>query len=110
MSSTTRKRPANGIAAAKNAIPRAVPAARNAGTAVRQGAEDAAAWARPRVDEVAAWAKPRIDDARSWAAPRLERSGHAVQESIAPAISNAMVSTARRLEVRQARKPRGWDG
>lgn len=123
MSPMTRKRPGSGIAAmrgraaaraqrampaAKNAIPKAVPIAKNAGTAVRQGAEDAAAWARPRVDEVSAWAKPHIDDARSWAAPRLERSGHAVQETIAPAISDAMITTARRLEVTPARKPRGW--
>jgi hypothetical protein len=123
VSSTTRKRSADGLAglrdraaagaqrampAAKNAIPKAVPIARNAGTAVRHSAEDAAAWARPRVDEVTAWAKPRVDDARSWAAPRLERSGHAVQETLAPAISEAMISTARRLEVKPARKPRGW--
>jgi hypothetical protein len=95
----------------QNAIPKAkqaVPLAKNAGNAVLRSAEDAAAWAKPHVDDAAAWAKPHVDDARSWAAPRLERSGIAVQESIAPAISEAMVSAARRLEVPPARKRRRW--
>lgn len=87
------------VPTAKNAIPKAAqqagPLAKNAGTAIRQSAEDAAAWARPRAEEVAAWARPHVDDARAWAAPRLERSGVAVQESIAPAISDAMITAAR---------------
>jgi hypothetical protein len=107
---------------AKSAIPKAkqaVPAAKDAGAAVREagasvstavlrGAEDAAAWARPRVDDAVSWARPHVDDARSWAAPRLERSGVVVQESIAPAISEAMVSAAHKLEVKPPRKRRRW--
>jgi hypothetical protein len=110
------------VPAAKNAIPRAmeaVPIAKNAGHAVLRSAEDAAAWARPRVDDaaawarprvddVAAWAKPRVDDARAWAAPRLERSGLAVQETIGPAISEAMVSAARKIDVKPARRRGRW--
>jgi hypothetical protein len=99
------------VPVAKNAIPKAkqaVPLAKNAGNAVLRSAEDAAAWAKPHVDDAAAWAKPHVDDARSWAAPRLERSGIAVQESIAPVISEAMVSAARRLDVPPARKRRRW--
>jgi hypothetical protein len=99
------------VPAAKNAIPRAkqaVPLAKNAGTVIRHGAEDAAAWARPRADEVAAWARPRVDDARSWAAPRLERSGLAVQDTIAPAISEAMISAARKIEVKPEPRRRRW--
>jgi hypothetical protein len=101
------------------AAKKAVPIAKNAGTAVVRSAEDAAAWAKPRVDDAAAWAKPRVDDAaawakprvddaRAWAAPRLERSGVAVQETIAPAISEAIVSAARRLDVKPARRRRRW--
>jgi hypothetical protein len=97
----------------------AVPAAKNASTTLRRGAEDAsttlrrtaedaAAWARPHVDDAANWARPRLDDARAWAAPRLERGGAAVQENIAPAISEAMVTAARKIDVRPARKSRRW--
>ena len=129
MSLMTRKNPAgNGagvrdravaaaqqaVPAAKNAIPKAKqqagPLARNASTAIRQSAEDAAAWARPRAEDVAAWARPHVDDARAWAAPRLERSGVAVQESIAPAISDAMITAARKLDVKPARRRRRWAG
>jgi hypothetical protein len=122
----TRKHPADDIAgmrdrvaataqravpAAKNALPatdQVVPLAKSAGEAIRHGAEDAAAWARPRVDDVAAWARPHVDDVRSWAAPRLERSGQAVTDTIAPAVSAAMVSAARKIDARPARKRRRW--
>lgn len=119
MALLTRNRPAGGVAAArdravtnaqravpaaKDAAQRAVPAAKDVSRAVRRSAEDAAAWARPRVDDAAAWAKPKVDDARSWAAPKLERSGIAVQETIAPAIADAMVSAARALEVKSTRR------
>jgi hypothetical protein len=124
----TRKHPADDIAgmrdrvaataqravpAAKNALPtpdQVVPLAKSAGEAIRQGAEDAAAWARPRVDDAAAWARPHVDDVRSWAAPRLERSGQAVTDTIAPAVSAAMVSAARKIDAKPARKRRRWAG
>jgi hypothetical protein len=83
-----------------------MPTVMEAGTRVRRGAEDAAAWARPRIDDAAAWARPHVEDARSWAAPRLERSGHAVQETIAPAIADALVAAARKLDVKQSRRRR----
>jgi hypothetical protein len=116
----TRKHAANGgtrvrdraaqvaVPAAKNASATVRQGAGEAATAVRQSAEEAAAWARPRVDEAAAWARPRLDEARAWAAPRLERGGVAVQETIAPAISEAMVTAARKLDVQPARKSRRW--
>jgi hypothetical protein len=126
----TRKHPVDNVVGvrdlavqgAQRAVPaakKAVPLAKNAGTAVARSAEDAAAWAKPRmddaaawakphVDDAAAWAKPHVDDARAWAAPRLERSGLAVQETLAPAISEAIVAAARRLDVKPARKRRRW--
>jgi hypothetical protein len=94
--------------AAKNASTTLRRGAEDAGTTLRRSAEDAAAWARPQLDDAAAWAKPRLDDARAWAAPRLERGGTAVQETIAPAISEAMVTAARKLDVQPARKNRRW--
>jgi hypothetical protein len=104
------KKPAGGVAGARDramaSAQRAVPAVKEAGNAVRRGAEDAAAWARPHVDDATAWAKPRVEDARSWAAPRLERSGKAVQDTIAPAIADAMTSAARAMEVKRSRRRR----
>lgn len=108
MALLTRNRPAGSVAAARDRAvanaQRAVPAAKDVTSAVRRSAEDAAAWAKPRVDDAAAWAKPKVDDARSWAAPKLERSGIAVQETIAPAIADAMVSAARAIDVKPARR------
>ncbi len=66
----------------------AVPKAKQAGAVALQGSQDAVAWAAPRVD-----------DARSWAAPHLESAGIAVRETIAPKISDAMVSAAHKLDV-----------
>jgi hypothetical protein len=119
----TRKHAANGGPSMRERAARSaqltMPAAKSASTTLRRGAEDAsttlrrsaedaAAWARPHVDDAAAWARPRLDEARAWAAPRLERGGVAVQENIAPAISDAMVTAARKLDARPARKSRHW--
>jgi len=110
----TRKRPTDAslaairgraARAARQAVPvarQAVPAAKNAGinagVAARHGAENAVAWAAPHVDTAVAWAAPHVDGARSWAAPHIERSGVAVRDTIAPKISDALVTAAHRLE------------
>ena len=44
--------------------------------------------------------------ARAWAAPRVERTGIAVQEQLAPRVSDMMIATARRLEPAKARRRR----
>lgn len=49
-----------------------------------------------------------VHQARSWAAPRVEQAGVAVQERIAPAVSGAMISTARRMQPAPARQRRRW--
>ena len=49
-----------------------------------------------------------VNQARSWAAPRVEQAGVAVQERIAPAVSTAMISTARRMQPVQSRSRRRW--
>lgn len=46
--------------------------------------------------------------ARVWAAPRIERTGVAVQERLAPRVSEMMVSTARRVQPRVVRSRRRW--
>lgn len=79
---------------AQQAAQQAVPLARSAGVTARQGADSAVAWATPLVDA-----------ARSWAAPQIEQSAHALSETIAPMISDALLLAARKIEAPQ-RKPR----
>ena len=49
-----------------------------------------------------------VQQARFWAAPRVEQAGVTVQERIAPAVSSAMISTARRMQPVQPRSRRRW--
>ena len=77
--------------AAQQAVPlakQAVPLARNAGSSARQGADSAVAWAAPLVEA-----------ARSWTAPQLEQAAHAISESIAPMISEALINAAHKIDV-----------
>ena len=83
MPTVVRKRARDVADRAAPIAKQAVPIAKQAGIAARHGAEDAVAWAAPRVDE-----------ARSWVAPRIERTGIAVRDSIAPRISDALVTAA----------------
>ncbi len=46
--------------------------------------------------------------ARAWAAPRVEATGVAVQERLAPRVSAAMVTAARRMEPPKAQQRRRW--
>jgi hypothetical protein len=46
--------------------------------------------------------------ARAWTAPRVEAGGLAVQERLAPAVSAAMVTAARRIDPPRARRRRRW--
>jgi hypothetical protein len=45
-------------------------------------------------------------EARAWTAPRVEAGGVAVQERLAPAVSAAMVTAARRIEPPKAKRRR----
>ena len=86
--------------AAMQAVPKAknaVPLAKNAGLTARHSAEDAVAWAAPKVN-----------DARAWAAPHVEQVGLAVRDKIAPAISDAIVEAAHRLDAPTAPRRRLW--
>ena len=116
MSLMTRKHPAGNGAGVRDravaAVQQAVPAAKNASTAAREQAlplaRNASAAIQQSAEDVATWARPHVEDARAWAAPRLERSGQAVSESIAPAIADAMITAAHKLEVKPARRRRRW--
>lgn len=83
-------------AAAQLAAQQAVPFARSAGTSVRQGADSAVAWATPKVDA-----------ARSWAAPQIEQTAQAISDNLAPMISGALVSAARKIDTKPAKPRRG---
>ena len=72
---------------AREKASQAVPLAKRAGDAARQGAGDVAARARPHVHR-----------ARRWAAPRVERTGKAVQEKVAPQVSDMLTKAAQRLD------------
>ena len=49
-----------------------------------------------------------VHQARTWAAPRVEQAGVAVQERLAPAVSTAMITTARRIQPVPTRSRRRW--
>jgi len=66
----------------------AMPLAQNAGMTMRQGAGSAMSRTTPVVEA-----------ARSWAAPQLEQAAHAITETIAPMISDALLTAAHKIEV-----------
>lgn len=70
-----------------------VPIAQNASMSVRQGAGSAMARATPAVEA-----------ARSWAAPQLEQSAHAITDTIAPMISDALLVAAQKIDVPKPRR------
>jgi hypothetical protein len=67
---------------------------------VRRAAQDGATGAKT-------WATPHVHRARSWAAPRVENAGHAVRDSIAPKVSDALVSAAQRIDSKASTR-RSW--
>jgi len=84
--------------AAQQAAPiarQAVPLARSAGQSVKQSTDGAIARAAPYADA-----------ARAWAAPRLEQSAAVVSENIAPMISDALVTAARKIDTKPSKRRR----
>ena len=79
----------------------------------KAGALRAQELARQATTQVAPLAKSAqesagrgLHDARAWTAPRVEAGGIAVQERLAPAVSAAMVTAARRIDPPKARRRR----
>jgi hypothetical protein len=99
VSVTTRKQPVSNSNGLSDRVARAgrpvgtlagktVPLAQSASMTVRQGADSAIAKATPAVEA-----------ARSWAAPQLEQSAHAITDTIAPMISEALITAAHKIDV-----------
>jgi hypothetical protein len=72
----------------------------------RTRARQAAASLKPVARGGSAAAKHGVRATRAWAAPQLERTGHAVQDRIAPKISALLSSAARRIEPGKPRRKR----
>ena len=121
MSLLTRKPPATGYVMlteqARSAARQAIPVAMNATSTAAQQAGPIARQAVPMAKtagqsvlqgtgEALAWATPYADAARAWAAPKLEQSAAAVSENIAPMISDALISAARKIETKPAKRRR----
>jgi hypothetical protein len=73
-----------------------------AGAAAKAGAQRrarrAAAQARPLTASARTAARQGIHHARSWAAPRLDRTGHSLEERVAPKVAAMLSAAARRIE------------
>jgi hypothetical protein len=53
-------------------------------------------------------AKRGLHITRKWAAPRLERTGQAVQDTVAPKVSAALKSAARKVDPQKPRHRLRW--
>ena len=53
-------------------------------------------------------ARKGIVHARIWAAPRLERTGHTLEDQVAPRMAAMLSAAARRIEPPQPRRRRRW--
>jgi hypothetical protein len=67
-------------------------------------ARQAAVSLKPAAQSASAMTSRGVRRTRAWAAPQIERTGHLVQDRLAPKISSLLSSAARRVE---PGKPRG---
>lgn len=81
-------------------------AAQQAALQAQAAAQHAGPLAKTAKDGAVAWATPKVDSARAWAAPQLEQSARAISENLAPTISSALMSAARKIDAPQREKPR----
>jgi len=106
----TKKQPTNasGKFLANTAMfrPKAQIAAQQAALHAQAAAQQAGPLAKNVRNGAVAWATPKVDSARAWAAPQLEHSAHAISDTLAPMISSALISTARKIDAPQRKKPR----
>lgn len=66
-----------------------------------------AAHAKPLAKNTAAATRRRVLRTRAWAAPQIERTGQALEDTVAPKVSALLSTTARRLEPSRPRRRRG---
>jgi hypothetical protein len=93
---------------ANRAKSRAKARAGAAGPGARRRARRAAAQARPLTVSARANARKGIHHARTWAAPRLERTGHALEDQVAPRMAAMLSAAARRIEPVPPRRRSRW--
>jgi hypothetical protein len=68
----------------------------------------AAGQVKPLAKSTQAAAQRGLNAGRSWAAPRVERTGHMLQDSVAPKVADMLSSAARRIEPEKPRSRRWW--
>ena len=95
-------------AAAKDAAKDAKAAAKAGASSARRRARRATTQVTPLAKGARVTAKQGVHDARVWAAPRVERTGHALEERVAPKLSAMLTATARRMEPAQPIRRRRW--
>jgi hypothetical protein len=66
----------------------------------------AAARAKPLARNTGVAARRQLLRTRAWAAPQVERSGQVLQDKVAPKVSAALSSAAKKLDPSEARKRR----
>ena len=69
-------------------------------------ARKAAAGLKPVARGISRASRRGIRMTRAWAAPQIERTGHLVQDRVAPTVSSALSSAARRIEPGKPRQRR----
>ncbi len=74
----------------------------------QERARQAATQVAPLAKSAQETAARNLLEARAWAAPRVEATGVAVEERVAPRVSAAMVTAARRLDPPKAQRRRRW--
>lgn len=79
-----------------------------AGAGARRRARRAAAQARPLTASARTTARKGIHHARTWAAPRIERTGHTLEDQVAPRMAAMLSAAARRIEPVPPRRRRRW--
>lgn len=86
---------------------------KNRNDAIRDGARQAVAQLKPTAERAKPLAKStsqaarrQIRRTRAWAAPQVERSGHVLQDTVAPKVSAMLSSAARRIDPAQPRHRR----
>jgi len=85
----------------------------NRSDAIKDGARHAAEQLRPAVERArplakntSAAARRGILRTRGWAAPHVERTGHVLQDTVAPRVSAMLSSAAKRIDPAQPRHRR----
>ena len=83
---------------------------KNTSDAIKDGARQAAAQLKPAAERAKPLAKSTGEAARrgilrgrAWAAPQVERSGQALQDTVAPKVSAMLSSAAKRIDPAQPR-------